>query len=62
MCYYFSYTYYEQSNALNYLLNFSIGLKCIISRDHKGVGMAHEINHPKNSLNFPDNDEAVLVR
>ena len=32
------------------------------SRDHKGYCVAHEKHHPKTSLIFPDNDEAVLVR
>ena len=30
------------------------------SRDHKGLGVAHEKTSPKNQL--PDDDEAVLVR
>ena len=32
------------------------------SRDHEGVGMTHKRNHPKTSLNFPDNNEVVFVR
>ena len=32
------------------------------SRDHKGVGMAHEKYYPKISLTFPDDNEAELVR
>ena len=31
----------------------------VYSRDHKGVGVAHEKTSPKN---LPDDDEAVLVR
>ena len=34
----------------------------VYSRDHKGVGMAHEIKSPKKTASvFPDDDEAVLV-
>ena len=39
--------------------------KVLYSRDHKGVGMAHEIISPKNkktALISPDDDEAVLIR
>ena len=35
----------------------------LYSRDHKGVGMAHEITSPKNQPQFfPDNNEVVLVK
>ena len=34
----------------------------LYSRDHKGVGVAHEKHYPKPSSLFPDDDETVLVR
>ena len=34
----------------------------LYSRDQKGVGVSHEITSSKNSLNSPDDDEAVLVK
>ena len=34
----------------------------LYSRDHKGVGVAHENITQKPALFFPDDDEAVLVR
>ena len=35
----------------------------VYSRDHKGVGVAHEITLPKKTASiFPDNDEAVSVK
>ena len=36
-----------------YIYGTSYGIMVLYSRDHKGVGVAHEKHHPKTSLTFP---------
>ena len=54
-CYYVYYSIY---------VSHEIGVKPQSSRDHKGLGVAHELKKiiQKPALLFPDDNEAVLVR
>ena len=43
--------------------HFKLSHTTVYSRDHKGVGMAHEIISPKKTASIsPNDDQAVLVR